>query len=103
MLNSAVYIGIWRHAVVEVDPGLPGWASEGVHPIFDLAHEALYSQHCSDLETSGWSKEPPAPELPPEVVQGTLDRYREAYRQLTGTEIEIPATATAGSAGQPAE
>jgi phosphoribosylaminoimidazole-succinocarboxamide synthase len=39
------------------------------------------------LEASGWDKTPPAPELPPEVVEGTLDRYREAYRQLTGEEI----------------
>jgi len=36
------------------------------------------------LEASGWDKEPPAPTLPPEVVEGTLARYREAYRLLTG-------------------
>jgi len=30
------------------------------------------------LETSGWNKEPPAPVLPEEVVQGTLRRYLEA-------------------------
>ena len=42
------------------------------------------------LEASGWSKEPPAPELPPEVVAGTLDRYRQAYRLLTGQEIVLP-------------
>ena len=41
------------------------------------------------LEASGWSKQPPAPVLPPEVVEGTLDRYREAYRQLTGCPIEL--------------
>jgi phosphoribosylaminoimidazole-succinocarboxamide synthase len=41
------------------------------------------------LEASGWSKQPPAPVLPPEIVEGTLDRYREAYRQLTGCPIEL--------------
>ncbi|PWB76726.1 MAG: phosphoribosylaminoimidazolesuccinocarboxamide synthase [Holophagae bacterium] len=41
------------------------------------------------LEASGWNKQPPAPVLPPEVVEGTLDRYREAYRQLTGTSIDL--------------
>jgi phosphoribosylaminoimidazole-succinocarboxamide synthase len=41
------------------------------------------------LEASGWDKQPPAPELPPEVVDGTLDRYREAYRLLTGDAIEL--------------
>ncbi len=39
------------------------------------------------LEASGWDKEPPAPELPQEVVEGTLARYREAYRVLTGEDI----------------
>ena len=41
------------------------------------------------LEASGWDKQPPAPELPPDVVEGTLDRYREAYRRLTGDEIQL--------------
>jgi phosphoribosylaminoimidazole-succinocarboxamide synthase len=41
------------------------------------------------LEASDWDKQPPAPELPAEVVRGTLDRYREAYRLLTGTPIEL--------------
>jgi hypothetical protein len=27
--------------------------------------------------------------LPPAVVEGTLDRYREAYRQLTGSSIDL--------------
>jgi phosphoribosylaminoimidazole-succinocarboxamide synthase len=44
------------------------------------------------LERSGWDKQPPAPELPDEVVRGTLDRYREAYRVITGTEIDLRAS-----------
>ena len=44
------------------------------------------------LEASGWDKEPPAPTLPPEVVEGTLSRYLEAYRLLTGADLE-PAAA----------
>ena len=39
------------------------------------------------LAASGWNKEPPAPELPAEVVQGTAERYKEAYRRLTGQEV----------------
>lgn len=39
------------------------------------------------LSDSGWNKEPPAPELPPEVVRDTAQRYREAYRRLTGKEL----------------
>jgi len=39
------------------------------------------------LEASGWNKEPPAPTLPPHVVEGTLSRYRDAYRLLTGEDL----------------
>jgi len=35
------------------------------------------------LTASGWNKEPPAPPLPPEIVAGTLARYRSAYERLT--------------------
>ena len=44
------------------------------------------------LETSGWDKEPPAPTLPDEVLDGTLSRYLEAYRLLTGEDL-VPAAA----------
>jgi len=36
------------------------------------------------LSGSGWNKEPPAPMLPPEVIEGTSKRYREVYSKLTG-------------------
>src|SRR2546426_1101041 len=39
------------------------------------------------LETLDWNKTPPAPELPPEVVARTRDKYLEAYRLLTGKEL----------------
>ncbi len=35
----------------------------------------------------GWNKEPPAPMLPPEVIEATARRYREAYEKLTGREL----------------
>lgn len=40
------------------------------------------------LERSGWDKQPPGPALPPEVVAGTSDKYREAYRRLVGRDLE---------------
>jgi phosphoribosylaminoimidazole-succinocarboxamide synthase len=39
------------------------------------------------LTDSGWNKQPPAPQLPPKVVKETSERYREAYRRLTGLEL----------------
>ena len=40
------------------------------------------------LETQSWNKTPPAPKLPEEVIEKTADKYREALRRLTGTDIE---------------
>ena len=40
------------------------------------------------LEASGWDKRPPGPELPAEVVRRTAEKYREAYRRLTGRELD---------------
>ena len=37
---------------------------------------------------SGWDKSPPAPELPDDVVQGTRQRYREAYEKITGEPFD---------------
>jgi phosphoribosylaminoimidazole-succinocarboxamide synthase len=34
-----------------------------------------------------WDKRPPGPDLPDEVVTATSERYREAYRRLTGEEL----------------
>ncbi|MEZ5584766.1 MAG: phosphoribosylaminoimidazolesuccinocarboxamide synthase [Candidatus Competibacteraceae bacterium] len=36
------------------------------------------------LETLDWDKQPPGPELPPEIVQKTVAKYREALNRLTG-------------------
>jgi phosphoribosylaminoimidazole-succinocarboxamide synthase len=35
------------------------------------------------LETLDWDKRPPGPRLPPEVIAGTVAKYREAERRLT--------------------
>ncbi|HEX9269437.1 MAG TPA: phosphoribosylaminoimidazolesuccinocarboxamide synthase [Candidatus Limnocylindria bacterium] len=39
------------------------------------------------LIRSGWDREPPAPELPEDVVRGTSERYRECFRMLVGGEL----------------
>ena len=41
------------------------------------------------LEASGWDKKPPAPILPDAVIDGTLARYLEAFRRLTGRELSL--------------
>jgi phosphoribosylaminoimidazole-succinocarboxamide synthase len=41
-----------------------------------------------------WNGEAPPPALPPEVVSATTARYLEAYRRLTGNELETSAPLT---------
>jgi len=40
------------------------------------------------LETLGWAKTPPGPELPAEVVAGTRARYVLAFERLTGASFQ---------------
>jgi len=50
-------------------------------PSFDKQYVRDY------LERLAWDKRPPAPELPPEVIQRTSEKYVEAYRLLTGKSL----------------
>jgi phosphoribosylaminoimidazole-succinocarboxamide synthase len=50
----------------------------GAQPSFDKQFVRDY------LERMRWTKVPPAPELPPEVVAATSEKYLEAFRILTG-------------------
>jgi phosphoribosylaminoimidazole-succinocarboxamide synthase len=62
------------------------WPAEGYQP--GRAQPSFDKQYVRDyLERIGWNKQPPGPELPAEVVQATRAKYREAYRQLTGHEL----------------
>ena len=40
------------------------------------------------LEMQDWDKAPPAPHLPMGVVERTAEKYRDAFRRLTGKELE---------------
>jgi phosphoribosylaminoimidazole-succinocarboxamide synthase len=60
----------------------------------EASYEPGRSQHSFDkqyvrdyLETLDWNKQPPAPTLPEEVVARTSEKYLEAYRLLTGKEL----------------
>jgi len=53
----------------------------GPQPSFDKQFVRDY------LERIRWPKTPPGPELPPDVVAATRAKYREAYRLLTGHDL----------------
>jgi phosphoribosylaminoimidazole-succinocarboxamide synthase len=40
------------------------------------------------LEAIGWSKLPPVPSLPDEVVTRTRDKYLDAFRRLAGRDLD---------------
>ena len=62
------------------------WPADGYTP--GRPQPSFDKQYVRDyLERIGWSKQPPAPELPAQVVAGTRSKYREAYRRLTGHEL----------------
>jgi phosphoribosylaminoimidazole-succinocarboxamide synthase len=54
----------------------------GAQPSFDKQFVRDY------LESIRWPKTPPGPELPEEVVSATREKYREAYRLLTGSTLD---------------
>lgn len=52
------------------------------------SQESFDKQYVRDyLEDIKFNKEPPGPELPPEVVSNTTEKYLEAYVTLTGEEL----------------
>ena len=53
----------------------------GAQPSFDKQYVRDY------LESIHWNKQPPGPALPPEVMERTSEKYREAYRVLTGKAL----------------
>jgi phosphoribosylaminoimidazole-succinocarboxamide synthase len=50
-------------------------------PSFDKQYVRDY------LETLDWDKTPPGPRLPPDVIERTAAKYREALRRLTGRAL----------------
>ena len=53
----------------------------GAQPSYDKQYVRDY------LESIHWNKQPPAPALPDDVARRTSEKYKEAYRALTGQEL----------------
>jgi phosphoribosylaminoimidazole-succinocarboxamide synthase len=62
------------------------WPARGYQP--GRSQPSFDKQYVRDyLESIDWNKQPPGPQLPPEVVERTRAKYREAYRLLAGLEL----------------
>jgi phosphoribosylaminoimidazole-succinocarboxamide synthase len=59
------------------------WKPGGPQPSFDKQFVRDY------LESIHWNKQAPAPGLPDEVVERTLEKYLEAFRRLTGRNLNL--------------
>jgi phosphoribosylaminoimidazole-succinocarboxamide synthase len=59
------------------------WKPGGAQPSFDKQFVRDY------LEEIHWNKQAPAPGLPDDVVQRTQAKYLEAFRHLTGRDLDL--------------
>jgi phosphoribosylaminoimidazole-succinocarboxamide synthase len=60
------------------------WRPGASPPSFDKQFVRDY------LETLDWNKQAPGPRLPAEIIARTAEKYREAYRRLTGDQELFP-------------
>jgi phosphoribosylaminoimidazole-succinocarboxamide synthase len=59
------------------------WPADGYEP--GRGQPSFDKQFVRDWASgSGWDKAPPAPALPLDVVEGTRERYVEAYERIAG-------------------
>ncbi|GMV23882.1 MAG: phosphoribosylaminoimidazole-succinocarboxamide synthase [Acidimicrobiia bacterium] len=58
------------------------YAPGGAQPSFDKQFVRNW------LEEIGWNKQPPVPSLPPDVVAKTRQKYMDAFKRLTGRDLE---------------
>ena len=65
-----------------------GYAPGRAQPSFDKQFVRDY------LESLRWDKRPPAPELPPDIVEKTRARYLEAHTRLTDAPVRRAGAAT---------
>jgi phosphoribosylaminoimidazole-succinocarboxamide synthase len=59
------------------------WKPGGPQPSFDKQFVRDY------LESIHWNKQAPAPCLPDEVAERTLEKYLEAFHRLTGRDLDL--------------
>jgi phosphoribosylaminoimidazole-succinocarboxamide synthase len=64
------------------------WPADTYQP--GKAQDSFDKQYVRDyLEEIRWNKQPPAPALPVEVARKTSEKYTDAYRRLTGRELDV--------------
>ncbi len=63
------------------------WPAEAYRP--GISPPSFDKQYVRDyLERIGWDKRPPAPRLPPEIIERTAAKYREARARMLGPPLD---------------
>ncbi|MCM8801510.1 MAG: phosphoribosylaminoimidazolesuccinocarboxamide synthase [Candidatus Omnitrophica bacterium] len=83
--------GLYNDEIILIDEILTPdssrfWPKQGYKP--GKPQPSFDKQFVRDyLETINWDKNPPAPQLPEEIILKTSQKYLEAYRRLTGERL----------------
>jgi phosphoribosylaminoimidazole-succinocarboxamide synthase len=78
--------GLYRNQLILIDECLTPdssrfWPADSYH--VGVSPQSYDKQFVRDyLETLHWDKSPPAPRLPPEVIEKTAQKYQEAFTRL---------------------
>jgi len=91
LADTKLEFGVREGRLVWIDEALTPdssrfWPQAGYVP--GRGQPSFDKQYVRDyLESLGWNKQPPGPELPAEVVARTRAKYREAFALITGHEL----------------
>ena len=89
--DTKLEFGYWNEEVILIDEVLTPdssrfWPADQYRP--GGAQQSFDKQPVRDwLAKSGWKEGTPLPDVPADVVAATTERYRTAYRMLTGQEL----------------
>lgn len=89
LCDTKFEFGLWKGQVTLIDEILTPdssrfWEQSRWEP--GRPQDSFDKQFVRDfLESIRWNKEPPVPELPPEVVRKTREKYVEAFERITQT------------------
>ena len=89
--DTKMEFGLYEDQIILIDELLTPdssrfWPKDKYEP--GRAQESYDKQYVRDyLLSINFNKQPPAPELPEEVIENTSAKYREALKLLTGIEL----------------
>lgn len=88
LADTKFEFGVENGKLIQIDEALTPDSSRYLIQGPDGQPVAMDKQYVRDwLNRTGWGRKPPAPELPPDVVAQTSERYRDIARRIIGKEV----------------